>query len=307
LSIGNFSNWRAWYIHDSLLDTPESVCYILFVVAIVRTLTPDGLIDGPYEADSISEAARIEPDGVYDVTRTYPGGRAFSLETNFDRLVRSAKLAGIISGWERIKVREAIRKLLSESGYDTARLRLTVPRQHPDRVIIVLEPLSNFVADIDRLRSLGVPVATYRIDRSHPLAKTTAWVKQRNMARENLADDIYEGIILNTTGKLLEGFSSNFYAIMDGELRTAGSDVLPGLAREVVLQVAPELIPLRLDPVNIRDLDRVDESFLTSSSRGVIPIIRIDNTVIQDGKPGEITSRITNAYTAWVDSHVEEI
>lgn len=277
------------------------------MVAVVRTLTSNGLIEGPYDVDSIAEAAHMEPEGIYDVTRTYPHGFVLSLDTNFDRMERSAQLAGIVIKMDRSQVREAIRGLLSESGFDTARLRLTVPRHHPDRMIIILEPLSNFIADIDRLRSTGVSVATYRIDRHHPLAKTTAWVKQRNMARERLPDDIDEGIILNDEGFLLEGFSSNFYAVMGGALWTAGSGVLPGLAREVVLRVAPERLPIHLNPVSIHDLDQLEEAMLTSSSRGVIPITRIDNTQIRDGKPGVITMDLIEAYDAWVYDHLEEI
>ena len=159
------------------------------MVAIVRMLTPDGLKKGPYDVESIAEAARIEPDGIYDVTRTYSKRRALSIETNFDRMEKSAKLAGIIIRWDRAHIREAIRVMLSEADFDTARLRLTVPRQSSDQVIIVLEPLSNFIGDIDRLRSIGVAVATCRIDRRFPLAKTTAWVKQRNLARETLPRD----------------------------------------------------------------------------------------------------------------------
>ena len=102
-------------------------------------------------------------------------------------------------------------------------------------------------------------------------------------------------------------FSSNFYGIKDNELRTAGEDVLPGIAQLIVFTVAPQLIVLRRDALHQSELSSLSEAFITSSSRGIIPVIEIDGEAVGDGAPGPRTMAIRRAYNHWVEAHLEEL
>ena len=94
---------------------------------------------------------------------------------------------------------------------------------------------------------------------------------------------------------------------MHGELRTAGKDVLPGIAQQIVFEVAPEVVPVRRDAVNVVDIPRLEEAFVTSSSRGIIPVVAIDGVTIGSGKPGVKTCALRERYAAWVDAHLEDL
>jgi branched-chain amino acid aminotransferase len=118
---------------------------------------------------------------------------------------------------------------------------------------------------------------------------------------------IYEGLLVDEHGAILEGTSSNFYAIMDGQLRTAGAGVLPGIAQRIVLAIAPEALPVRQEPITTRDLPFVDEAFITSAGRGVVPVIMIDQQVIGTSQPGEITLRLRNLYNAYAEKHLQPL
>lgn len=277
------------------------------MLAIIATLTPEGLIDTPYSGDRISEIANQEPEGVYDVTRTYSGGRALLLEAYFDRLERSARLEGIDIKLERSSIGSAIRQLLERSEFEEARLRLTVPRDRPENLIIAVADYAPFRDRLKKVKEQGAKVATLSIARQNPAAKTNAWVHERNLAKSTLPKDIYEGIIVDENGKLLEGFSSNFYAIRQGVLYTADEGILPGISRRILMEVAPKVLLVELQPPARDQIPMFDEALLTSSGRGMVPIVKLDDHILGDGQPGSLTQQLMERYDEWVEEHLEVI
>ena len=87
----------------------------------------------------------------------------------------------------------------------------------------------------------------------------------------------------------------------------AGEDVLPGIAQQIIFSIAPEIMILRRDAVQVDDLPALEEAFITSSSRGVIPVIQIDEQLIGSGTPGPRTMEIQRAYDRWVQTHLEDL
>jgi branched-subunit amino acid aminotransferase/4-amino-4-deoxychorismate lyase len=73
------------------------------------------------------------------------------------------------------------------------------------------------------------------------------------------------------------------------------------------MAVAPDVLPVHEAAPNLADLPRFQEAFLTSSSRGVIPIVRIDDQIIGDGHPGPLTRTLSGRYDAWAEAHLEPI
>lgn len=257
-----------------------------------------------YSAETIAEAAKLEPSGVYTVSRTYDTDKVILLDAHFDRLEESANLEGIPLHLNRPALRASVRKIIEAASFEEARLRLTIARDRPEEVILAIEPLRLVTA---AMRREGVSVGTLFLPRSNPRAKSTEWVAIRNEARRELPPEVYEGIRLTSDGFLTEGFSSNFYAIKDGILRTAKEDILHGIARRIVLTVAPEIVPVELHPIHKEELPSIDEAFLTSSGRGVVSIVRINGISIGAGTPGPKTLSITASFDSWVDAHLEPI
>lgn len=101
-------------------------------------------------------------------------------------------------------------------------------------------------------------------------------------------------LMVNPAGEILEGFSSNFFAVMGGRLYTAGTGVLEGVTRNIVLAGARTIVPVSLQPVRVADLARVSEAFITSSGRQVMPVRQIDAVVI--GDPGPVTKQLSLWY-----------
>jgi branched-chain amino acid aminotransferase len=258
----------------------------------------------PYQVDNLAALALVEPSGIYTVARTYHGDQAILLAAHFDRLEESARLEDIPLDLDRSGIRRSLRKLIEAAAFEETRFRLTIPREHPDQVIIALEPL-----DLERIARHrdGVTASTLCLPRENPRAKSTDWIAVRNNARQQLKAGDFVGLRVSKEGTISEGFSSNFYAIKDGVLRTAQDDILYGVSRQILLTVAPEILPVELQPIHEEEIPDLQEAFRSSSSRGVTPIVRINGVQIGDGHPGPKTRKIRRAFDAWVESHIEPI
>ena len=93
--------------------------------------------------------------------------------------------------------------------------------------------------------------------------------------------------------------------IVDGH-RTAGAGVLEGITRKILLDLIPDLdIPVYEAAVNKRDLPYLDEAFLSGSSRAVVPVVRIAQFEIGDGRPGPIARQILRAYQIYVMKNIK--
>ncbi len=267
-------------------------------------LTPGGLVPTEYQVTSLADAVAYEPDGVYTVARTFFGDRALLLDAHLDRLEESAHLVNIPLRLDRARLRAALRELLQRVGYPDAKFRITVPRMHPEQIYLALEPYQP-VPDV--IMQQGAHVITIPAMRPNPDAKTTDWMTQRRTAYEGLPPGVYEGVMVSQDGRLLEGLSSNIYGVLDGVLRTAGDGVLAGITRRAMYEIAPEVLPVQTVPLHVSDIPSVTEAMLTSSSRGIVPITRINDRSVGDGTVGPVARQLQALYDRWTESHAEPI
>jgi len=270
-----------------------------------RILRPDFPVEaGHYPVDSFSDITELEPRGVYTIARTYNGTSAIGLTAHLDRLEESAHLSGINVVLPRERLRSELRSLINQERYPETRFRITIPLTQPDVIILAVERLQPVP---DELRRKGVAVATCVVSRPVPRAKTNAWLAQRKTIRATLPKDCYEGIIRTEKGNLKEGLSSNIYAILSGDLYTAEEDVLHGITRKIVLKLAAEKTAIKYKPIPGDAIALLEEAFLTSSSREVVPIVRIDGHSIGSGSPGPFTMQLADEYRSWVKANLVEI
>jgi branched-chain amino acid aminotransferase len=272
----------------------------------VAILSAVGLVPAPYPASSIAAAAAYEPSGVYTVGRTFRRDHCLLFAQHLARLQESARLEGINAKFDALAVRAALKKMIDVAGYAESRFKLSIPRHAPNTMILSVEP---FVGVPAELAARGVKVATLAMARANPKAKVTDWIGQRAaaVAQAGLPSDAYETILLAEGGLFLEGTSSNFYAVAGNVLYTATEGVLQGLAQHIVLKVAPTVLPLAGKPFMLGDLPTLQECFLSSASRGVLPIVQIDDRVVGAGVPGPITLAIRAQYEAWAEANLEPL
>jgi len=273
---------------------------------LIKILTPTGLHDVAYTADSLKDAVQFEPrDGIYTIANTFDTFKTLKLGAHLDRLEQSAQIVGIPLTLDRAALRAALRAMIQEAGYGDVRFRVTVPRETPTDLILSIEPFHALTAHFftDGIRV----VTTAQAERHDPAAKTTDWMHARASLEDSLPTGIYTALLVSPTGAILEGVGSNFYAVYKDELRTAGEGVLAGISQQIVFEVAPSVIPVRREAIQLADIPLIEEAFITSSSRGIVPVVEIDGYTIGTGKPGARTLSLRAHYSAWMNSHLEEL
>ena len=109
-------------------------------------------------------------------------------------------------------------------------------------------------------------------------------------------------------GRILEGMTSNFFYIQNGVLHTAQREILLGVTRRTVIHVARGRgIQIKYKPLKLDQLSAVEEAFITSSSRGVVPVVQIDDVAVGEGGVGATTKMLKSAYDEYVLKRAETI
>lgn len=267
-------------------------------------LTASGPRALPVAASSgtMHDVMDVLPDGVYSALRTFQHERFLDLEAHLDRTDRS--MAGL--GWTKKVPRERLRAALAaivrdRPGHDS-RVRFDVlPAEielHGVRADLFIGVSPH--AELEpRLREQGVRVDYARhLERREPRIKTTAFVRARRPLPIG-TQERFEHILLDPSGRILECSSSNIAFVRGREVIAAGDGVLEGITlRVVVRQLAGLGLRARFERLDPAELGTVEEAFLTSSIRGVVPVVRIEDAVIGSGEVGAKTKAILGAYDA---------
>jgi branched-chain amino acid aminotransferase len=191
-------------------------------------------------------------------------------------------------------------------GTNEARMRITFDLTvEPGAVFITLQHMPEIPSAIF---DQGVWVRSSSFHRQSPDVKSTNFLVDTQTERRKLPEDVYELIMVDERGRILEGLTSNFFAVRSGTIYTARENVLSGVTRQAILDLANSAgLPILLEPFSMAAVEQLDEAFITSSSRGVVPVVRIDNCTIGSGQPGSITQKLSTAYKRYILQAAEEI
>jgi branched-chain amino acid aminotransferase len=262
----------------------------------------------PADASTQDELYQGLPLGVYTALRTFEKHKFLYLEDHLTRLGHSMRLLGWNYQLDEMRMRRAIHSVCSAAPWPEMRVRLDVLAEPTCYAGIEYREM------IGLMRFNPLPAALYAngvtadfaegLVRGQPLVKTAAFVEARK-AYSGGSSTAYERLMLDNEGRILEGFSSNFYAVHNRVLRTAGAGVLEGITRKIILDLAAELgIPLRLEAIHVSEIPELEEAAISSSSRGLLPVVNIAGQPIGDGRPGPLCSQLHTAYDAFVERTV---
>lgn len=247
------------------------------------------------------------PLGVYSALRTFNHNRFLFLDAHIERTVQSMKLLGWDYDWNLTRFRLCLHKAVTAAPFAEMRVRWDILAEPfpgtSSRELIALKP---FTPPPATLYEQGVRVAVAApLHRDMPLAKTADFAQSR-FAYSQQESDAYEYLLVDENGRILECSGANFYGIRDGIIYTAGEGVLAGVTRRILLDLAAQLdIPVVLEPVSLTEINTLDEAALSSSSRALVPIVQIEQTVIGNGRPGPVCRRLLTAYNQFVQSAVK--
>lgn len=263
-------------------------------------------IDPIGNASSLDEASQLFSAGIYTTFRTYQHDKALRLEDHFLRLERSAKLKGRHLTINHGSIKPALREILKHFPESDIRLRIHCAFDNKSiETYIMAEP---FVALPEYLYLSGAAAETIELQRENPESKATSFIDQTRGLRNAKPPDVNEYLMIAKDGTLLEGLSSNIFALENGEIWTASEGILPGITRSVVLEVLMNQgITIHNTGFPCKNLKNACEIFISSASRGVLPITRINGIAIGNGKPGEVTRQVKIEFERWLQSELRSI
>ena len=268
---------------------------------------------------SVTDHGFLYGDGVYETIRTYDG-RPFLMKKHLERLSRSASAIHLELTWSDAHLTEETRRTLAQTdrpaGSELA-IRIMVTRGNgPFGYDPKLTPEPNLVILVRTLtlpttaqREQGVPVVLTEI-RRNPIEALDPRVKSSNLLNVILAAQdatrvgAYEAVLFNTSGHLSECTQSNIFFVSNERLRTPSLDcgLLGGLTRDLVLEIASEAsIACEEGRYPRESLFSADEVFLTSSTREILPITRLDGTPVASGRRGLVTEQLQDTYSQRVE------
>lgn len=270
-------------------------------------------IDGqvmPAAAARVSALDRgfLFADSVYEVTRTV-NGRPLFWADHMARLWRSAEYVRLALPFGPEQLRADVDAVLAAADHDESYLRIVVTRGvgdlsmalrdfGPPTRVVYAAPLP---AQDPALKRDGVVLHSFvaadaEVDPRAKLGDRRSAVLSGARARSAGA---YEALRCDADGQILEGTTSTFFWVRQGRVETPplAAGVLAGITRAKILAVAAEQgVPLVEARLDLADLPAATEAFITSSTRGVIPVRRIDDH--QMAAPGRLTARLSAGYEA---------
>src|SRR5918995_1635271 len=244
--------------------------------------------------------ARVSPldraflfgDSVYEVLPAF-GGRMFRFREHFDRLARSLNEIRLPSPHTHAQWLGILDDLIRRNGGGD----MYIYGQVTPGVFAMASPLPTLT---DELRATGLAAITvedFRWGRCD--IKTTALLANVLM-RQRAADADAQEAILVRDGDVLEGSSTSVFVVSKGVIATPpnSSRILPGTTRDVTLELAEGEMPVTVRRIGIDELRTADEVWISSATRDVMPITRIDGRPVGTGKPGPLWQRMNESFKA---------
>jgi branched-subunit amino acid aminotransferase/4-amino-4-deoxychorismate lyase len=231
--------------------------------------------------------------GVFDFFRLHQGQPLF-LPEYLDRFYLSAGMLGLEVPLQREALTETITTLIRKNNLPVSGIKMILTGGYSadgyapaaPNLIITQQPVA--LPDPAKIEK-GIKIITHGYVRELPLCKTinyTMGLRLIPALREAGADDVlycHEGLVT-------EFPRCNFFIVTtDNTVMTPAADVLLGVTRKKVLELARQQYRVVEGPVTLADIGQAREAFLTSTTKRILPVVGVNGTPVGDGRPGEVT------------------
>jgi branched-chain amino acid aminotransferase len=281
------------------------------------TVNVNGRItDDLHAVISVFDHGFLYGEGVYETLRTY-NGQPFLFDRHMRRLRTSAGMLTLQIPISDDEIDRRFRETMRAAGLDggparESYIRLLVTRGVGDlsydpavcpepSLVVIVKP------QVDPPREAyenGVSVIIASTVRNHPgtvnpLIKSNNLINNALAGQEAIRRGAFEAVMRNYRGDLAECTTSNLFIVKEGAAVTPplASGLLPGITRAFLFELGAERkIPVRETVLRDEDLFGADEAFLTSTTRELVPIVRVDDRPIGVGTPGPVTRALLETY-----------
>lgn len=261
---------------------------------------------------SPGQAGLLSGWGLFTTLRVNDGV-PFAFERHWERLKRDADRVQVQLPFDAATVLDRLRQLIAANRLQSGCARLYFVRnrdalwQSDER----FPPVDMLIYSIDlpaRVGPVQLTVMPHARHASNPLAgtKVTAWLNNVWHLEQAHRRGFEEALLLNERDEVAECTAANIFCIAGSTAATPppSSGCLLGVTREILLEIAPKAGIRALErPLSLAEVLAADEVFITSTTRNVQPVRRIDQTSFREA-PGPLTERLARLLSDYVNDHV---
>lgn len=280
--------------------------YKIKIPVIIFFMSPVYFINGQfYPQDkaviNVKDLSILRGYGVFDYLRTYHQ-KPFHLDEHIDRLFNSAKFIDLDIPWNKEQIKKWVFQTLSKNNFPESQIRIiitggatkdTINSVGGSTIIILVEPAAVYPREI---YEKGVKLMTFPIKRIWAKAKTINYIPAIIIHKKAVHKGFYDGIYLDEKNNILEAANANLFFFIDDKLITPKEEVLFGITRKVLIDLVKKEFPVTERFVNLKELSKISECFLTVSSKEIVPVFQINQTKIGNGQVGKKTKRIIEIF-----------
>jgi branched-chain amino acid aminotransferase len=248
----------------------------------------------------INDLTLLRGYGIFDFFRT-SAGRPFLMEEYLNRFSNSAGLMDLKLPLSKEKIGEVVQELLDRNKFPESGIRMVLTGGYSEdgftpgepNFFILIEPI-HFPDEKYYLH--GIKLITYEHLREWSNVKSINYltpIKIRKDIEQNKGYDV----LYHFNGNILEVSRSNFFIIKGKTLITPEQNVLHGITRKTVLNLAREFFTVEERDLSLKELSSASEAFITGTTKRVMPVTSIDERIIGDGIPGPETRKLMQIFS----------
>ncbi len=259
----------------------------------------------------VSDLALLRGYGVFDFLAVRQGTPLF-LDDYLMRFQRSAGVLGLQLPFPLAALRDMVWSLVEANGLEDAGIRLVLTGGYsedgyapasPNLIILehYLPPKS------ESTWNQGIKMLSYAHQRELPEAKSINYLTGIQLL-DLLKKEGASEALFHDNGWVRESARANFFIVTDqGKLVTPEKKILHGITRQRILQSAGYLIGIEARELALAEVYTAREAFITSTTKGNLPVVQIDNHRIGNGKPGPVSKAISDLLDNQVAVYISQM
>jgi branched-subunit amino acid aminotransferase/4-amino-4-deoxychorismate lyase len=248
---------------------------------------------------AINDLGLMRGYAIFDFCRT-ANGKPFLLPQYLSRFRNSARLMDLDLAYSDEQITSAVYELLEMSKLPFAGIRFLLTGGYTEDSFTPTRP--NFMITIEELSQVsaevaenGVKLMSYEYQREMAEVKTTNYTVALRLRKRVQEQNAYD-ILYHSNGNVLELTRSNFFIVKDNTVVTAATDILQGITRQTVLHLAKAQYKVEVREVKFSELAQADEAFFTGTNKKIVPVVKVDDLQIGNGKAGKVTKNLYQAF-----------
>jgi branched-chain amino acid aminotransferase len=257
---------------------------------------------------SVTDLSVIRGYGIFDFIRTY-NKKPFYIKEHLKRFIKSGKEIGMDLPWSAKELENLIYETISKNDYKEYKIRIlatggeSIDSIMPSGKSSLIIMVSEFKKPPQNFYTKGVKLITTRQIRFLPGSKSLSYISAVIALKKAHKMDAVEVLYIDEKENVLEGATCNIFAFSDkNELITPEKGILTGITRDVTIKIAKEHFKVSLRDISLKEILKAKEVFITSSTKEIVPVVKIDDNIIGQGVPDDNTKKLMQVFSDYAKS-----